>query len=58
MKTIGNCIIIYRVVGDHGPFVSYWVFEKKEAQKIMKNLKDTVIFSGDTYHIEESTLKI
>lgn len=58
MKTIGNCVIIYRVVGNSGPFVSNWVLEKKQAKEIMENLKGNMIFGGDTYHIEESTLAL
>jgi len=48
--------IIYRVVGETGPFVSAWVTTKKQAKEIMDNLKDNPIFGGDKYHIEESSI--
>lgn len=58
MKTIGNYIIIYRVVAESGPYVSNWVLEKKQAQQIMKDVAINPIFGGNTYHIEESTLAL
>ena len=43
MKTIGNCVIIYRVVGNSGPFVSNWVLEKKQAKEIMDTQEGYII---------------
>ena len=48
--------IIYRVVGETGPFVSAWVTTKKQAKEIMENLKDNPIFGGDKYRIEENSI--
>jgi hypothetical protein len=58
MKTIGNCVIIYRVVANSGPYVSNWVLEKKQAKEIMEKVAVSPIFGGNTYHIEESTLAL
>lgn len=48
--------IIYRVVGENGPFVSSWVFTKKQAKEIKKNIEKSPIFGKDNYYIEESSL--
>ena len=58
MKTIGNCVIIYRVVAENGPYVSNWMVEKKQAQKLMAKVAENPIFGGDNYYIEESTLSL
>ena len=58
MKMIGKYAVIYRVVGESGMFVSTWVFEKRQANKIMEDVKKNLIFGWDEYHIEESTIAL
>ena len=50
--------VIYRVVGETGPYVSAWVLSKYEAKRMLKELQEDVIFGEDKYHIEESSLVV
>lgn len=51
-------MIIYRVVGETGPFISKWVTSLKEAKEIKRGVEKSIIFGGTKYFIEKAELNI
>ena len=54
----GKEMIIYRVVGETGPFISKWVTSLKEAKEIKRGVEKSIIFGGTKYFIEKAELNI
>ena len=51
-------MIIYRVAGETGPFISKWVTSLKKAKEIKRDVEKSIIFGGTKYFIEKAELDI